>query len=76
MLRHVFVVSRDHVWLYRHLTERFHDDTRVDVILDRRLGERRVVRATIPMERRKGDRRRWQSPDEDLSVHSHYIVEL
>jgi len=76
VLRHVFVVSRDHVWLYRHLTERFHDDARVDVILDRRLGERRAASTLIPIERRRGDRRRAPAPDEDLRVHSHYIVEL
>jgi hypothetical protein len=77
-LRHLFIVSRDHPWLYAHLLERFHDDPNVDVILDRRRGERRAAGSTASprQERRRGDRRRAVLPDDDLRVRSHYIVEL
>lgn len=75
-MRHLFVVSRDHPWLYAHLRERFLDDPNVDVILDRRVAERRTTAQAAPYERRKTDRRRPIAEDENLSVRSHYIVEL
>ena len=77
MVALVFVVSRAHAWVYRHLVERFHDDTNVQVILDRRIAERRREQATTkyPAERRKSERRRAVGPEEDLRIHSHYIVE-
>jgi hypothetical protein len=76
VLRHLFVVSREHVWLYTHLRERFEDDPNVGVILDRRVGERRSASMATRHERRERERRRPPSPEEDLTVHSHYIVEL
>ena len=78
MVRHLFVVSRDHPWLYRHLLERFEDDRNVEVILDRRVGERRAVSLTLGRHRnrRKTHRRRAIPPEDDLRVRSHYIVEL
>lgn len=75
-MRHLFIVSRDHPWLYAHLRERFQDDPSVAVILDRRVAERRTAAVATPRERRKSDRRRALSQDEDLRIHSHYIVEL
>lgn len=75
-VRYVYVVSRGHPWLYRHLVERFHDDPDVMVILDRRMAERRKEPARHTPERRRAERRRPVSPDDDLRVRSHYIVEL
>ena len=77
-VRYIYVVSRDHPWLYRHLLERFQDDRDVDVILDRRVAERRagVTGSRFAQERRKKERRRVISADDDLRSHSHYIVEL
>jgi hypothetical protein len=77
-VRHLFIVSRNHPWLYAHLRERFEDDPNVEVIIDRRVRDRRLVPSTreTTSERRKGDRRRPLSPDEDLGVRSHYIVEV
>lgn len=75
-MRHLFIVSRAHPWLYAHLRERFLDDQNVDVILDRRLADRRASAVATPHDRRKGDRRRALSEDEDLRIRSHYIVEL
>jgi hypothetical protein len=77
-MRHVFVVSRDHSWLYRHLVERFQDDPDVHVIMDRRVAERRVgPSASAPQhERRQTERRRTVPPEDDLGSRSHYIVEV
>jgi hypothetical protein len=41
MARHLFIVSRHHAGLYTYLTERFQDDRKVDIIIDRRVEERR-----------------------------------
>ena len=41
MARNVFVVSRRHPDLYEYLRERFATDQAVEVILDRRIGQRR-----------------------------------
>jgi hypothetical protein len=78
MVRHLFIVSREHPWLYSHLLERFEDDPNVVVILDRRRGDRRRGPSDIPpaSERRKADRRRAVPPGDDLRSRSHYIVEM
>lgn len=77
-VRYLFVVSRGDPWLYRHLVERFENDPNVDVILDRRIGERRRApkKSTDAPDRRRGERRRPVGAEEDLQVRSHYIVEL
>jgi hypothetical protein len=77
-VRYLYIVSREHQWLYRHLLERFQDDPDVDVILDRRTTERRVVaRTELPHEeRRRRERRHAVDPEEDLRSHSHFIIEL
>jgi hypothetical protein len=77
-VRYLYIVSREHRWLYRHLVERFQDDPDVEVILDRRLSERRTQPSgpAPEQERRRSERRRPISPDDDLRVRSHYIIEL
>ena len=77
-VRYLYIVSREHQWLYRHLLERFQDDPDVQVILDRRVAERRIdaPMLTQEAERRRTRRRRAVGPEEDLRIHSHYIVEL
>lgn len=77
-VRHLFIVSRNHPWLYAHLRERFEDDPNVEVIIDRRVRDRRLLPSApeSARERRKAERRRALSPDEDLRVRSHYIVEV
>jgi hypothetical protein len=77
-VRYLYIVSREHRWLYRHLVERFQDDPDVEVILDRRVSERRAQPSgpRPEQERRRSERRRAISPDDDLRVRSHYIIEL
>lgn len=80
-MRHVFVLSREHPWspwLYEYLHERFEHDAHVEIIVDRRLSQRRAgaAGADVTRERRSADRRRPLAPEEDLRVRSHYIVEL
>ena len=76
VVRHLFVVSRDHPWLYAHLVERFERDPNVDVIFDRRIADRRMESAAVAAERRLRDRRQPVSAEDDLSTRSHFVVEL
>lgn len=73
MARHVFVVSRYHARLYEYLVERFRDDHKVEVVLDRRVRDRRTGGHTPNAERRCSDRRQ-KRPGDDLVMRSHVIV--
>ena len=79
-MRYVFVLSREHrwrPWLYDYLVRRFEGDTRVEVIVDRRVADRRgeVSGGPVGSERRRAERRRPVPPEDDLRVRSHYIAE-
>jgi len=57
---HLFIVSRQQPDLYRYLSREFSTESDVEVILDRRQGERRIHgerRATPRGDRRRTDRR-------------------
>ncbi|HEY3100371.1 MAG TPA: hypothetical protein VGL14_15770 [Methylomirabilota bacterium] len=67
MPREIFIVARDRPDLYRYLSQTFADAENVQVIWDRRAGERRV--ASIPArrpERRRVDRRRRATVEQEL----------
>jgi hypothetical protein len=75
MARHLFIVSRDHTALQRHLQERFKGDDKVEVIIDRRTAERRRAAPKPPDgERRARDRRTNTGVDVELRTRSHVIV--
>ncbi|HZF05519.1 MAG TPA: hypothetical protein VE932_14405 [Patescibacteria group bacterium] len=60
MGEHLFIVSRQQLDLYRYLSREFSTEADVEVILDRRYGERRVHgdrRSAPRAERRQTDRR-------------------
>lgn len=77
MARTLYVIARRDPELYQYLRERFASDPAVDVVLDRRLTERRQ-RDYIPRqsERRRIDRRRRPEVDAELQSRSHAIVTL
>lgn len=54
----LFVVARDRPDLYRFFMETFADAPTVQVILDRRVDDRRRVSIPVAHERRDGERRR------------------
>src|SRR6266446_2155945 len=70
MARHLFLVSRHEARLYEYLLERFRDDGNVEVILDRRRGERRRRSPAQGQEpdRRRSDRRTRREIDLELQV--------
>jgi hypothetical protein len=78
MARHLFLVSRLDARLYEYLLERFRDDANVEVILDRRRGERRRrPSGQAPGANRRGsDRRTRREIDLELQVRSHVILTL
>lgn len=56
--RHLFIVARDRVKLYEYVKRAFAGNDTVEVILDRREGERRREREGRAPDRRRGERRR------------------
>lgn len=57
VIAHLFIVSRGEPQLYDYLAREFAGEDDVQVILDRRMGERRSASGTHTVERRQADRR-------------------
>lgn len=76
MGRTLFVVSRHHPDLYAYLRERFASDANVEVILDRRLRQRRQRSEAAAVERRRTDRRTRPEVEMELQTRSHAIVTI
>jgi hypothetical protein len=56
--RDLYIVAADRKDLYKVLRKQFADNENVEVILDRRRGERRAAPGGAKREKRKSDRRR------------------
>jgi hypothetical protein len=69
----VFIVSRHRPKLREYLIQEFADNAEVAVIVDRRIGERRLREVTPDMERRRADRRQ-ETIDERLRALGWAIV--
>lgn len=57
MPRYIFIVARGHPELRAHLAREFITEEGVEVLIDRRQGDRRRRRDTRPDDRRRFDRR-------------------
>jgi len=66
MRREVFVVARDRPDLYRYLSQTFADAKNVEVIWDRRTGERRRAEDAPTRDRRQRDRRTRRAADDEI----------
>jgi hypothetical protein len=66
MPREIFIVARDRPDLYRYLSQTFSDAENVQVIWDRRAGERRAAAAVHNPERRRAERRRRAAVEQEL----------
>ena len=53
----LMIVARDRRPLYERLREELHTEDTVDVLLDRRVSERRRDDAPVPVDQRRADRR-------------------
>src|SRR5258708_17374389 len=74
-VRYLFIVASTRTDMLEQVKERLRGDTRIEVIADRRYGERR--RSAVPREpdRRGGDRRRPTKPRDDLSIYPTLVVQ-
>lgn len=72
--RLMFVVSRNAMNLYHYLSAAFVDEASVEIVLDRRLADRRRQCAAIEIERRRADRRGRPDLARELSLYGWGIV--
>ena len=74
--RFLFIVSRGNAKLASELQQHFSGSASVQVVVDRRFGERRRQSADITPERRRADRRTRPHVDKELRLTSFAIVTL
>ena len=74
-VRYLFIVARNRPDMLEQVKERLRGDNRIEVIADRRHGERR--RSAVPREpdRRGADRRRPTTARDDLSVYPTLVAQ-
>jgi len=73
--QYLFIVARNRPDILERVKERLRGDRRIDVITDRRHGERRRSTEARTPERRRGDRRRPTRHWDDLSVYPTLVVQ-
>ncbi|HEV8473806.1 MAG TPA: hypothetical protein VGR82_13585 [Methylomirabilota bacterium] len=77
MAREIFIVAQDRPDLYRYLSQTFGDAENVQVIWDRRNGDRRTLTAARKTrERRGGDRRGRASVEHDLRTVGYAFITI
>ncbi len=74
MPRRLFIVAHDNPDLAGYLRERF--ESEVEVLLDRRRGERRRAEASAAEDRRRSDRRSRPEIDKEVRLTSYAFVLL
>jgi len=74
--RYLLVVARHHREFYENIRRALAGHERVQVILDRRVSERRQGQASAPLERRRGERRSTSAIDEQLRTFGWALVPL
>ena len=79
MAKYIFVVSRQCPALYDDFAHDFKNDPTVEVVLDRRIGQRRIATIpvpTTPRDRRRGDRRMNPEPGGDVATLGYVLVRV
>ena len=76
MRRELFIVARERADLYRYLSQTFADAENVEVIWDRRGGERRRLVDGARHERRRRERRMRLAVDEELRTVGYSFLAL
>jgi hypothetical protein len=72
---YVFIVARNRPDILARVQERLRGDVRIEVITDRRYGERRTSVVPCASDRRRADRRRPTRHWDDLSVYPTLVVQ-
>jgi hypothetical protein len=75
-VRQLIVVARDRHVLFEELRRAFAGNATVQVVLDRRAGDRRQRRLPQPLDRRTVERRRRRETAEDLRTRGWALVRL
>jgi hypothetical protein len=76
MPRHLFLVARDSQDLAGYLQAEFKSEPEVEVLLNRRFGDRRRSPLGVDAERRQTDRRERPHVDAQLKLTSYAIVTI
>ena len=74
-VRYLFIVARRNPDILARVQERLYGDARIDVIADRRHGERRRLPAAHAPERRQADRRRPTNVWNDLTIYPTLVAQ-
>ena len=74
-VRYLFIVARRNPDILARVQERLHGDPRIDVLTDRRYGERRRSTAPHAPERRSGERRRPTNVWNDLTIYPTLVAQ-
>jgi regulator of replication initiation timing len=74
-VRYLFIVARKNPDILARVQDRLQGDPRIEVISDRRYGERRQTAAPHSMERRGGDRRRPTNVWNDLTIYPTLVAQ-
>ena len=74
-VRYLFIVARRNPDILARVQERLHGDPRIDVLADRRYGERRRSMAPHAPERRSSDRRRPTNVWNDLTIYPTLVAQ-
>src|SRR5207237_5970378 len=74
-VRYLFIVARNRPDMLEQVKERLRGDNRIEVIADRRYGERRRCDVPRQPDRRGADRRRPTTARDDLSVYPTLVVQ-
>ena len=74
-VRYLFIVARRNRDIFERVQERLHGDPRIDVIADRRYGDRRSAAAAYSPDRRRGDRRRPTNVWNDLTIYPTLVAQ-
>ncbi len=72
--RQLFIVARQRLNLYRYVKRALQDNPSVEVIIDRRTGQRRETSQPVVPDRRRGDRRLRPEVDDMLRLLGWAIV--
>ncbi|RPI05316.1 MAG: hypothetical protein EHM71_12790 [Zetaproteobacteria bacterium] len=72
--RSLIIVVREQRDLWQSLLHEFKDVERIQVLLDRRYGERRTPRGPVPYDRRARERRSLLRFEDDLRARQYVLV--
>lgn len=70
----LIIVAREQRDLWRSLVREFKDVEQIQILLDRRHGERRTPRGPVEYDRRARERRSLPSLEEDLYARQYVVV--